>query len=112
MINGGFHKAIYALCLKFTLCAHLFSLIQHHVFAHFLAVGALYALHHALNFYEIHPNASLLWPVYSVLSFHLTVFLLEFEAAPSNGSRAHSGLICMNQSSILKFTLAPVFLCK
>ncbi len=31
--RGGFHKAIYALRLKFVLWAHLFSLIQHHVFA-------------------------------------------------------------------------------
>jgi hypothetical protein len=30
--QGGFHKAIYAIRLKFTLCAQLFSLIQHHVF--------------------------------------------------------------------------------
>ncbi len=28
---GGFHKVIYALRLKFTLYAHLFSLINHHV---------------------------------------------------------------------------------
>jgi hypothetical protein len=30
---GGFHEAIYAVCLEFVLCAHLFSLINHHVLA-------------------------------------------------------------------------------
>jgi hypothetical protein len=30
---GEFHKAIYPLRLKFALCAHLFSLIKHYVFA-------------------------------------------------------------------------------
>jgi hypothetical protein len=30
---GGFHNAIYALRLKFAFCAHLFSLINHHVLA-------------------------------------------------------------------------------
>jgi hypothetical protein len=31
--RGGFHKAIYAIGLKFALCAHHFSLILYHVFA-------------------------------------------------------------------------------
>jgi hypothetical protein len=30
---GGFHKALYARPMKFALCAHLFSLILHHVLA-------------------------------------------------------------------------------
>jgi hypothetical protein len=31
--RGKYHKAIYALCLKFALCAHLFSLFNQHVIA-------------------------------------------------------------------------------
>jgi hypothetical protein len=65
-IWGGFHKAIYALRLKSALCAHPFSPnllyfgIMHLPLAinlfHFLPdLGALYALCHVSNFYEIDP---------------------------------------------------------
>jgi hypothetical protein len=62
---GGFHKAIYALRLKFALCAHLFpyfSIMYLRLtpnLLHFLPdLDALYALCHTPNFYEIHPGYS------------------------------------------------------
>jgi hypothetical protein len=59
--QGGFHKAIYTLRLKFALCAHLFSLILHHVFApqaQLIAfspkIECTLGFTPSLNFYEIH----------------------------------------------------------
>jgi hypothetical protein len=69
LTKGGFYKAIYALCLKFALCAHPFFLQMysyltpcicalHSTFCIVsLIFGALYPLHPALKFYEIHPKA-------------------------------------------------------
>jgi hypothetical protein len=70
--KGGFHKEIYTLRLQFALCAHLFcwNLLSLGIIAlrlvlnllHFLpSLGALYALRHAPNFYEIHPKISKIW---------------------------------------------------
>jgi hypothetical protein len=50
---GGFHKAIYALRLKFVLCAHLLSLILHYVFAPF---GQLIAFFPDFTFYAVRPT--------------------------------------------------------
>jgi hypothetical protein len=57
---GGFHKVIYVLHLKFALCVHLFSLINHHVLAPYAKLIAFFprfggALRRAPNFYEIYP---------------------------------------------------------
>ena len=61
------------------LCAHLFSLINRHVLApyapnlfHFLPdLGVPYVLHHAPNFYEIHPRSG----------FHKAVYALRLKFA-------------------------------
>jgi hypothetical protein len=63
---GEFHKDIYALCLKFALCPHLFEQIYSNlasctcalrspfcIFSQIL--GAVYALRPVPIFYEIHP---------------------------------------------------------
>jgi hypothetical protein len=57
MTRGGFHKAIYALPLKFALCANIFSLILHHVFvsyAQLIAFSPRFGciLRRVPNFYE------------------------------------------------------------
>jgi hypothetical protein len=57
---GGFHNAIYALRMKFTLCAPSFSLILHHVFAPYAQLLITFLprfgcpLRFTPNFYEIH----------------------------------------------------------
>jgi hypothetical protein len=64
--RDGFHKAIYALCLKFALCAILFEQIYSNLASCICALcstfcivsqifSALYALLPAPNFNEIHP---------------------------------------------------------
>jgi hypothetical protein len=61
---GGFYKKIYTLCLKFALCAHLFPLfsimylrLTPNLWNFLPDFGALYALRHAPNFYEIHSRS-------------------------------------------------------
>jgi hypothetical protein len=62
--KGGFHKAVNTLRLKFALCAHLFSLINNYVLAHYAQLIAfsprfVYTLcfTRTPKVYEIHPKS-------------------------------------------------------
>jgi hypothetical protein len=72
--GGGFHKAIYALRLKFALCAILFEQIYSNLTSCICALrstfcilsqifGALYALRPAPNFFEIQPELVVCMPI-------------------------------------------------